>query len=101
LKTFEKLDVPILGVVENMSGEIFGTGAGAKLATDYNTPYLGAVPMDARVRAGGDDGQPVVVAYPQSEAAQAIVQIAQAVAAQVSVLTLSKQTNFIPIQMIG
>ena len=101
LKMFEKLDVPILGVVENMSGEFFGTGAGEKLASDYDTDYLGSVPMDANVRLGGDNGKPIVVAYPDSAAAAALQDVAQKVAARISVLTLNKSTNFIPIEMIG
>ncbi len=101
LKTFEKLDVPIIGVIENMSGEFFGTGAGQQLAATYNTPFLGAVPLDANVRIGGDSGAPIVVAYPDSTAALALRQIARAVAARVSVLTLEAQAgNIIPIQMI-
>lgn len=102
LKTFEKLDVPILGVIENMSGEFFGTGAGEKLATDYNTPYLGSVPLDANVRKGGDSGQPIVVAFPDSDAARALRQIARDVAGRVSVVTLQQQaSNFIPINIVG
>ncbi|MEZ4645222.1 MAG: Mrp/NBP35 family ATP-binding protein [Chloroflexota bacterium] len=102
LKTFEKLDVPIIGVIENMSGEFFGTGAGEKLSQDYNIPYLGSVPLEAQVRVGGDSGEPIVVAHPDSPAAIALKQIAQDVAARVSVLTLqSHEANFIPIQMIG
>jgi ATP-binding protein involved in chromosome partitioning len=102
LKLFEKLDVPIIGVIENMSGEFFGTGAGKKLAEDYDTPYLGSVPMDSQVRIGGDSGQPIVIAAPESEAAQAIRAIAKDVAARISVMTLqSQQAGFIPIQMIG
>ncbi len=102
LKTFEKLEVPIIGVIENMSGEIFGTGAGEKLAGDYDTEYLGSVPMDANVRKGGDEGAPIVVAHPDSEAAMALREIARSTAARVSVLTLNKQAdNVIPIQMIG
>jgi ATP-binding protein involved in chromosome partitioning len=102
LKTFEKLDVPIIGVIENMSGPIFGTGAGEKLAADYQTEYLGTIPMDANVRVGGDAGQPIVVAYPQSEAAEALNEVARKVAARVSVLTLQKQSEgVIPIQMVG
>ncbi len=102
LKTFEKLDVPIIGVIENMSGEFFGTGAGEQLAKTYNTPYLGSVPLDANVRVGGDSGAPIVVAYPDSAAALALRQIARDVAARVSVLTIEAQSaQFIPIQMIG
>ena len=101
LKTFEKLEVPIIGVVENMSGEIFGTGAGSQLAEKYQTEYLGTVPMDANIRVGGDSGKPVVAAYPDSPAGQALVEIAQKVAAKVSLLTLQQDRNFIPIEMIG
>lgn len=100
-KMFEKLDVPIIGVVENMSGEFFGTGAGKKLADEYNLPYLGSVPLDVNVRVGGDSGEPVVVAHPDSPAAQALMQISQQIAARVSVLTLANQSDFIPIQLIG
>ncbi len=101
MKTFEKLDVPIIGVLENMSGDMFGTGAGPKLAADYAVDFLGSVPMDANIRIGGDAGRPIVVAHPDSEAAAALRQIARSVAAKVSVLTLANQSNFIPIQMIG
>ena len=101
LKMFEKLEVPILGVVENMSGDIFGTGAGEKLATDYDTEFFASVPMDANVRVGGDGGKPTVVAFPNSPAAQAFEEIAQKVAARISVLTLQKSTNFIPIELVG
>ena len=102
LKTFEKLEVPIIGVIENMSGEFFGTGAGEKLSRDYQIPYLGSVPLDANVRVGGDSGEPILIAYPESDAAMALKTIAKDVAAQVSVLTLSKQAaNIIPIEMVG
>lgn len=102
LKMFEKLDVPIIGILENMSGEFFGTGAGESLATDYNQHYLGSVPLEANVRVGGDSGEPIVVAHPDSAAAQAIVAVARDVAARVSVLNLSKpEANFIPINMVG
>ena len=102
LKTFEKLEVPIIGVIENMSGEMFGTGAGEVLATDYDVDYLGSVPLNADVRIGGDSGEPIIVAYPDSDAAIALSQIARKVAAKVSLLTLQKQAEgIIPIQMIG
>ena len=102
MKTFEKLEVPIIGVIENMSGPMFGTGAGEHLATAYDVDYLGSVPMEAEVRIGGDSGNPIVVAYPDSEAAIALNDLARKVAAKVSVLTLQKQAEgVIPIQMIG
>ncbi len=101
LKMFEKLDVPILGIIENMSGEFFGTGAGQELAEKYRTEYLGSIPLDAKVRIGGDAGSPIVVSDPDSPAAQAFAEITPAVAARVSVVTLANQSNIIPIQMIG
>jgi ATP-binding protein involved in chromosome partitioning len=102
LKTFEKLDVPIIGIIENMSGEFFGAGAGEQLSQAYNVPYLGSIPLEANVRIGGDSGQPIVVSHPDSEAARAIREIARGVAARVSVLTLQVQAdNIIPINMIG
>lgn len=101
VKMFEQLNVPVLGVIENMSGDYFGTGAGEKLATDYELDYFGAIPMEAGVRIGGDSGEPITATAPDSEAAQAIAAISEKVAAKVSVLTLSSQSNFIPIEMIG
>jgi len=101
LKTFEKLEVPIIGVVENMSGEVFGTGAGEKLAADYETEYLGSVPMDANIRVGGDSGQPILASHPDSEAAAALREVSRRVAARVSVLTLQNASDFIPIEMVG
>lgn len=101
LKTFEQLNVPILGVVENMSGEMFGTGAGESLALENKTEYFGTIPMEAKVRQGGDNGRPVVAIDPDSPAAVAFEEVAQKVAARASVLTLSNQANFIPIQMVN
>lgn len=101
MKMFEKLDVPIIGVLENMSGDFFGAGAGEMLAATNEVEFLGSVPMDANIRLGGDSGQPVVIAHPHSEAAQSLRQISRTVAARVSVLSLANQANFIPIQMVG
>jgi len=101
LKMFEKLEVPIIGIVENMSGEFFGSGAGEKLASEQNEEYLGTIPLDAQVRVGGDSGNPIVVSNPDSPAAQALSEITSLVAARVSVLTLANQDSMIPIQMIN
>jgi ATP-binding protein involved in chromosome partitioning len=102
LKMFEKLDVPIIGIVENMSGDFFGSGAGQQLADEHDEYYLGSIPLDANVRVGGDSGQPIVVSHPDSDASLALKSIAREVAARVSVLTLSNQANnFIPIEMVG
>jgi ATP-binding protein involved in chromosome partitioning len=102
LKMFQKLDVPIIGIIENMSGDFFGAGAGEALAIDQEVPFLGSIPLDAEVRIGGDNGRPITVAAPQSPAGEAFHDITPAVAARVSVLTLSvSQPDIIPLHMIG
>jgi len=91
---FRQLNIPVLGVVENMSyfvcghcqerTEIFGHGGGAKMAEDLGLALLGEVPIDTRVRTGGDEGQPIVAAAPESPAGQAFLAIAGRVAAEIS-----------------
>lgn len=101
LKTFETLNVPIIGVIENMSGDLFGTGAGPKLAAENETSFLGSIPLEAEVRKGGDSGNPVVATKPDSAAAEAFMEVSKQVAARVSVMTLMNDSSFIPIQMIN
>lgn len=101
LKMFEKLEVPIIGIIENMAGEFFGSGAGKELATSQGAEFLGSIPLDALVRQGGDSGEPVVVVAPDSPAGKAITEIAPIVAARVSVITLANQQTMIPIRMVG
>jgi ATP-binding protein involved in chromosome partitioning len=108
--TFKQLEVPILGIVENMGAYIdpqtgakisfFGEGGGERMAQEFDVPFLGSVPLDPQVRVGGDKGRPVVVEQPDSPAAQALNEIAQRVAARISVLSFSQQDT-IPLQMIG
>jgi ATP-binding protein involved in chromosome partitioning len=91
---FRQLNIPILGAVENMSyfmcghcnerTEIFGHGGGARMAESMGIPLLGEVPIDTRVRSGGDEGTPIVVAFPESPAGQAFLDIAGRVAAEIS-----------------
>lgn len=97
LEMFRQLDVPIFGVVENMSYleladgtrmDIFGTGGGEKLAKEAHTPFIGAIPLDSTVRQGGDSGLPVVLAYPDSPVAQALKNVAENIAARVSIAAL-------------
>ena len=76
----QKTGQKLLGVVENMTGEMFGTGGGAKLADELGVPLLGIVPLDAALRTAGDLGVPVVEADPESDSARAIVAIAAALA---------------------
>jgi ATP-binding protein involved in chromosome partitioning len=101
LAMFEKLNVPIIGVIENMSGDFFGTGGGQRLAEQRGVPFLGSVPLDPQVRVGGDDGRPIVMDAPDSPAAQALLRIAGEVAARVSVLTLSQGDDVIPFTTTG
>ncbi len=98
LQMFAQLEVPILGVIENMSYltlpdgtkmDVFGQGGGQQLASNYNVPFLGAVPLNPEVRVGGDSGKPIIISDPESDAALALLEIAQAVAARVSVAALS------------
>ncbi|HUB72301.1 MAG TPA: Mrp/NBP35 family ATP-binding protein [Acidimicrobiales bacterium] len=83
-----KLNLPLRGVIENMSWmtlpdgscqEIFGRGGGAQLAEELHVPLLGQIPLSTELREGGDSGLPVVLAAPGSEAAMAFVSIAERV----------------------
>jgi len=84
---FKKVNVPLLGVVENMSyfvcghcgerTEIFSFGGGEQAAKKFNVPFLGRIPLDPAIREGGDQGSPIVVGSPESPQSQAIVQIAR------------------------
>src|SRR5207253_2224191 len=75
-----KTNMRLVGVVENMSGEVFGSGGGARLAEELGVPLLGTVPLDPLLRECGDAGEPLVVAAPESPTARAIVAIAESVA---------------------
>jgi ATP-binding protein involved in chromosome partitioning len=93
---FRRLEVPVLGVVENMSyfvcphcGErtdIFDHGGARRMAEKMGVPFLGEVPLDPKIRMGGDTGLPVTVTEPDSPLGQAFVALSQQVAAKVSVL---------------
>ena len=97
LSAFRQLQVPILGIIENMAYfvapdtgqryDIFGYGGAERAAQELGVPFLGRLPLDPRARVGGDEGKPVVVAYPDSEIAVAFQTIAKQLAAQVSVLS--------------
>ncbi|HEY9900341.1 MAG TPA: Mrp/NBP35 family ATP-binding protein [Pantanalinema sp.] len=97
LRMFQQLpaQVPILGIIENMSTfvcpncdhstPIFSTGGGARTSELTSLPLLGEIPLDPKIRAGGDEGKPVFVAEPQSPQAEAFRTIARHMAGQVSV----------------
>jgi ATP-binding protein involved in chromosome partitioning len=97
---FETLNVPVLGVVENMAGDFFGTGGGEKLAAERNVPFLGRIPLNAEVRKGGDYGRPIVITDPENAAGQAFQDLARQVAARVSVVML-QNSDVIPLNVIG
>ena len=82
---FRTLDVPILGVIENMRGEMFGSGGGEDMARIANVEFLGAVPMESTVRIGGDSGKPIVESDPEFRSSTGIHSIAQQVAAKISI----------------
>jgi len=95
---FEKLEVPVLGIVENMSYlrlpdgselNVFGEGGGQKLAVLSGAKFLGTVPIDTDIRQGGDDGRPIVLFAPESESAQALLKISKLIAAEISIRSLA------------
>jgi ATP-binding protein involved in chromosome partitioning len=77
----QKTNMRLIGVVENMSGDVFGSGGGAALAAELDTELLGTVPLDSRLREQGDAGEPLVGADPDAPSAQAIGEIADRIAA--------------------
>jgi ATP-binding protein involved in chromosome partitioning len=101
IRMFQTVQVPILGVVENMAWftppgskeryEIFGRGGGARIEREFGVPLLGQVPIEIPVREGGDSGQPVVLAHPDSEVAKALQAIAGQVAARISILNAEQE----------
>ncbi|NCN89264.1 MAG: iron-sulfur cluster carrier protein ApbC [Gallionella sp.] len=94
LKMFEKVDVKILGIVENMSTHIcsqcgheehiFGAGGGEKMCADHNTEFLGSLPLDIHIREQADSGKPTVVADPDGKLSKVYKQIARRVAVKIA-----------------
>lgn len=109
LEMFRQLDIPIIGIIENMSYlelpdgtrmDVFGEGGGERLAEESGVPFVGSIPMDPKVRVAGDTGKPVVISHPESPVAQALHDAAEDIAAKISVAAM-KSSNFVPINMIG
>jgi ATP-binding protein involved in chromosome partitioning len=104
LKMFEKVAVPVLGIVENMSihvcsscghaEHIFGTGGGARMAAEYGVRLLGELPLDAHIRAETDGGRPTVVAAPESARAQAYLEMARHAAGALAVRGRDRSSLF-------
>jgi ATP-binding protein involved in chromosome partitioning len=99
INMFEKLQVPVFGVIENMSyfvcpgcherHDVFGHGTAEERALALGLPFLGAIPLHPEVRIGGDSGRPVVAERPESEYARALATIAGKLAQQISIHTLT------------
>lgn len=94
LKMFEKVEIAVLGIVENMAihtcsncgheEHLFGEGGGQRMAQQYGVPLLGSLPLDIAIREQGDAGQPLVVSAPESAAAQAYRATARVLAAELA-----------------
>jgi ATP-binding protein involved in chromosome partitioning len=109
LEMFRQLEVPIFGIVENMSYlempdgshvDVFGTGGGERLAQEAGVPFIGAIPLDPEVRKGGDTGTPIVLSAPESPVARALISVAEEIARHVSVAALER-ASVVPINLIG
>jgi ATP-binding protein involved in chromosome partitioning len=97
LKMFEKVNVPVLGIIENMSYftppdlpdrkyRIFGSGGGKRTAEELGVDFLGELPIDPRIVEGGDKGRPIVLDAPDSEAARVFAALAGVIARKLAVL---------------
>ncbi len=95
LKMFERVNVPVLGVVENMSYfiapdtgkkyDIFGVGGGEKICNELNVNLLGGIPIDPRIRQGGDNGKPMVYVIPDADESKILMDISRRLTEQVNI----------------
>ncbi|HET7619525.1 MAG TPA: Mrp/NBP35 family ATP-binding protein [Vicinamibacterales bacterium] len=102
VRMYQKLNVPTLGLVENMShfvcptcrteSDIFGKGGGEAMASELDVPFLGRIPIYEPIRIGGDTGVPIVIGEPSSPAAQAFRVAAEQLAAQVSIASYARKS---------
>jgi ATP-binding protein involved in chromosome partitioning len=110
VKMYEKLSVPPMGLIENMShfvcpscrseSDIFGKGGGERLAQEMSVPFLGRIPIYEPIRVGGDTGVPIVIGEPASAAAEAFRAVAEKLASQLAVLALKPQSKAIPLTQV-
>ncbi len=101
---FEKVCIPILGIVENMSTHIcsncgheehiFGAGGGEVMAKDYNVELLGSLPLDINIRMQADGGKPTVIADPDSKVAATYKEIARKAASKIAMASLDHSAKF-------
>lgn len=109
LKMFQNVKVPILGVIENMSGfvcghcqevtPIFREGGGKKIAHESGVNLLGTIPLDPQVAETSDSGRPIVISNPQSEVSKRYRQMARDVAAKLSIMSMKNSEQFKPLSM--
>jgi ATP-binding protein involved in chromosome partitioning len=100
---FNKLNVPIIGVVENMSYlqcphcderiHLFGEGAGKKISEDYKIPFIGEIPLHQQIREGSDTGKPSVLSEPESVQSQAFTNAAKVIAGRISIIATEMQAQ--------
>jgi ATP-binding protein involved in chromosome partitioning len=105
---YKKLNIPTLGIIENMSyficpgcqkeSDIFGTGGGETMAGTMGIPFLGRIPLYQPIREGGDTGVPLMIAEPEAPAARAITLAAEQLAAQISIASYNRPT--IPLTVV-
>jgi ATP-binding protein involved in chromosome partitioning len=104
---YQKLNVPTLGLIENMShfvcpncrheADIFGKGGGESLAAEVGVPFLGRIPLYEPIRRGGDTGVPIIVGEPTSPAADAFRAAAERLAAQISIASYKRPITLTPV----
>lgn len=109
LNMFTRVNVPVLGVIENMSYfiapdtgkkyDIFGNGGGEKLAEELGVPFLGGIPIEPGIRIGGDEGKPIVIDNPNSQQAETIFNISRNLAQQISIKNLTSTNQTIEIDL--
>jgi ATP-binding protein involved in chromosome partitioning len=109
-RMFDKVAIPTLGLIENMSSfvcpncntvhDIFARGGGEKASRELDIPFLGAIPIDPRIRAGGDAGAPMVVTHPDSTASRALKEIAGRLIDRIAERTAARPGGPIPIRMV-
>jgi ATP-binding protein involved in chromosome partitioning len=107
---YEKLNIPVIGLVENMSyfvcpscqheSDIFGRGGGARLAEELGVPFLGNIPISEPLREGADTGRPIMLTDTESVVAKAFMAVAERTAAQVSIQSF-KSTPIIPLRPVN
>lgn len=109
VKMYQKLNIPALGIIENMSyyvcprcdheADIFGHGGGEKMAADVGVPFLGRIPIYQPIREGSDTGVPLMISAPESPAARAFMAVAEQTAAQISIKSYNRPTT-IPLTVV-